>query len=284
MSAVLEVEGLSVDYRTRGSTVRALDRVNLAVEAGETVGVIGESGSGKSTLAYAIARYLPGNARLPEGRIRISGTDMATADAAALRHIRRSALGMVYQNAAAALNPTQRIGRQLIEAVTVTGTPAARAGARSRDLLAQVQLRDPHAIMDRFPHQTSGGERQRVLIAMAIAGNPRLLLLDEPTTALDPETARGILDLIAELRDRLGAAVLYISHDLDTVSRLTDRLLILRAGVVVEEGTTRAVLATPRHDYTRLLLASRPAQLAQDGAIAEEFDAKMFVEKSIAAE
>ena len=268
MSAVLEVEGISVDYRAHGSSLRALHQVTLTVDAGETVGVIGESGSGKSTLAYAIAGYLPANASIAAGRIRIVGTDINGTDADSLKPIRRHALGMVYQNAAAALNPTQRIGRQVIEAVTVTGTPPEQAAQQALELLAQVQLRDPAAMMQRFPHEASGGERQRVLIAMAIAGNPRLLLLDEPTTALDPDTARGILDLIATLRDRLGAGVLYISHDLETVSRLTNRLLIFQGGTVVEEGTTSSVLNAPQSDYTKLLLASRPGKLAFNRDIA----------------
>lgn len=267
MSAVLEVENLSIDYLTGGKPQRALDNVSLTIAAGETVGVIGESGSGKSTLAYAVARYLAGNARIAGGTIRILGDDTAEMDEAALKRLRRNVLGMVYQNSAAALNPTIKVGRQLVEAVAIRGT-AADAPARALELLEQVRIRDPGAIMDRFAHQISGGERQRVMIAMAIAGNPKLLNLDEPTTALDPETARNVLDLIAELRDRLGAAVLYISHDLETVSRLTDRLLILKGGAVMETGPTRMVLDAPRSDYTKLLLDSRPGQLGQNQSIA----------------
>lgn len=268
MSTVLEVEDLSVDYLSHGRPQRALSDITLSIDAGETVGVIGESGSGKSTLAYAVARYLAANARIASGAIRLLGQDVVAADARTLQLLRRTGFGMVYQNSAAALNPTRRIGEQLLETVTITGTPRSAAPARALDLLDQVKLRDPTAIMNRFPHQVSGGERQRVLIAMAIAGNPRLLSLDEPTTALDSETARGVLELIVDLRDRLGAAVLYISHDLETVSRLTDRLLILKAGAVVEQGATRALLDAPQHDYTRLLLASRPGHLAQDQTIA----------------
>ncbi len=268
MSAVLEVEGLSIDYLSGGRPVRALSEVSLSIAAGETVGVVGESGSGKSTLAFAVARYLPGNARIASGAIRLVEQDVLAADAETLKRMRRTQFGMVYQNAAAALNPTHKIGEQVLETITITGTPKAAAPARARDLLDQVQLRDPAAIMDRFPHQVSGGERQRVLIAMAIAGNPRLLVLDEPTTALDPETARDVLDLIAGLRNRLGAAVLYISHDLETVSRLTDRLVVLKDGAMVEQGATRTVLDAPQHEYTRLLLASRPGQLAYSTTIA----------------
>lgn len=267
MNAVLEVDNLCIDYVSAGRSSRALNEASLRIPAGETIGVIGESGSGKSTLAYAVARHLPGNARVINGHIRLLGQDVLTVDAATLKHIRRHQFGMVYQNSASALNPTKRIGRQLIETVLIAGARESDASARALELLGQVQLRCPAAIMHRFPHQVSGGERQRVLIAMAIAGNPKLLCLDEPTTALDPETARGVLDLIIDLRDRLGAAVLYISHDLETVSRLTDRLLILKSGKTVEQGATKALLAHPRHDYTKLLLASRPGQLAHDKAI-----------------
>jgi peptide/nickel transport system ATP-binding protein len=268
MSPVLEVENLSIDYLTGNTSVRALDKLSLAIAAGETVGVIGESGSGKSTLAYAVARHLAGNARITGGSIRVLAEDVAAMDEGALKRMRRRVLGMVYQNSAAALNPTIKVGRQLIEAVAVRGTSSPQAPARALELLEQVRIREPVAIMDRFAHQISGGERQRLMIAMAIAGNPRLLNLDEPTSSLDADTARSVLELIVELRDRLGAAVLYISHDLETVSRLTDRLLILRGGRVIEVGSTRRLLDAPQAEYTKVLLDSRPGQLRENRSIA----------------
>jgi len=260
-ATALRADGLVVTYRADGRETAALNGVSLELEVGETLGIIGESGSGKSTLAYAIARYLPDNARIAAGSIQLGGRPVEALGGEALRDLRRHDLRLVYQNAPSTLTPTMRIGPQVLEAVRLSGD--AKAGrAAALDLLRRVRLADPEAIYRRFQHQISGGERQRVLIAMAIAARPRLLILDEPTSALDPDNARAILDLVGELAAELGAAVLFISHDIETVAGRANRLMILKGGEVVEAGTTAQVVERPQRDYTRLLLDSSPKRLA----------------------
>ena len=255
----LAVRGLSVGYRTRRGLLRVLDGVDLAIPPGTAVGLVGESGSGKSTLAYAIVRYLSDNARVLGGSVTLDGEDLLEATDRRLRDLRGAAIGMVYQDPAAALNPTLRLGEQLTEGLRrherLRRKEAATRGAR---LLDMVRLPDPEFIMRRYPHEGSGGEKQRVLIAMAFAGRPKLLIFDEPTTALDATTAAGILDLIRGLREETGAAVLYITHDLGNVARVADRVNVIYAGRVVEEGPVDDVLRRPRHPYTRVLMASVP--------------------------
>ncbi len=256
---VLAVRGLSVGYRTARGLLRVLDGVDLTIPPGMAVGLVGESGSGKSTLAYAIVRYLSHNARMLGGSVILDGEDLLGATDRRLRELRGSALGMVYQDPAAALNPTLRLGEQLTEGLRrherLDRREAAVRGAR---LLDMVRLPDPEFIMRRYPHEGSGGEKQRVLIAMAFAGRPRLLIFDEPTTALDATTAAGILDLIRGLQEETGAAVLYITHDLGNVARVAQRVNVIYAGRVVEEGRVGDVLRRPRHPYTRILMASVP--------------------------
>ena len=255
----LAVRGLSVGYRTARGLLRVLDNVDLAIPPGSAVGLVGESGSGKSTLAYAIVRYLSDNARVLGGSVTLDGEDLLGATDRRLRELRGAAIGMVYQDPAAALNPTLRLGEQLTEGLRrherLKRKEAAARGAR---LLDMVRLPDSEFIMRRYPHEGSGGEKQRVLIAMAFAGRPKLLVFDEPTTALDATTAAGILDLIRGLQEETGAAVLYITHDLGNVARVAERVNVIYAGRVVEEGPVDDVLRRPRHPYTRILMASVP--------------------------
>ena len=255
----LAVRGLSVGYRTVRGLLRVLDGVDLDIPPGTAVGLVGESGSGKSTLAYAIVRYLSDNARVLGGSVTLDGEELLDATDQRLRELRGAAIGMVYQDPAAALNPALRLGEQLTEGLRrherLKRKEAAARGARLLDL---VRLPDPEFIMRRYPHEGSGGEKQRVLIAMAFSGRPRLLVFDEPTTALDATTAAGILDLIRGLQEETGAAVLYITHDLGNVARVADRVNVIYAGRVVEEGRVGDVLRRPRHPYTRVLMASVP--------------------------
>ena len=255
----LAVRGLSVGYRTARGLVQVLHEVDLGIPPGTTVGLVGESGSGKSTLAYSIVRYLSDNARVLGGTVILDGEDLLEASGQRLQAMRGSVIGMVYQDPGAALNPTLRLGEQLTEGVRrheeLDPRQAARRGA---ELLDMVRLPDPESIMRRFPHEGSGGEKQRVLIAMAFACRPRLLIFDEPTTSLDATTAAGILDLIRGLQEETGAAVLYITHDLGNVARVAQRVNVIYAGRVVEEGPVDDVLRRPRHPYTRILMASVP--------------------------
>ena len=255
----LVVRGLSVGYRTERGLLHVLDDVDLTVPPGTVVGLVGESGSGKSTLAYSIVRYLSDNARVLGGSVTLDGEDLLGAAGQRLRELRGAAIGMVYQDPGTALNPTLRLGEQLTEGPRRhQGLDRKGAAARGAELLDMVRLPDPRFIMRRFPHESSGGEKQRVLIAMAFACQPRLLIFDEPTTALDATTAAGILDLIRGLQEDTGAAVLYITHDLGNVARVAQRVNVIYAGRIVEEGRVGEVLGRPRHPYTRVLMASVP--------------------------
>jgi len=260
----LEIEALSIGYRTEHGTLHVLRDIDLSIGPGETVGLVGESGSGKSTLAYAIVRYLSANAVVLGGTVRFQGEDLLAAGEERLRQLRGGPIGIVYQDPATALNPTLRLGEQLIEGlVEHEGLTAETARARARELLDLVKLPDPGFIMARFPHEVSGGEKQRVLIAMACACRPQLMIFDEPTTALDATTSAGILDLIRRLQAELRISVLYITHDLGVVANVAQRIDVIYAGQIVEEGPVADVLGRPRHPYSRMLCASIPNPYAR---------------------
>ncbi len=256
---VLEVQDLTVSYRRAGEWAPALARVSLAVAAGEAYGLVGESGSGKSTLALSVMRYLPRNARIDAGVMRVGGHDLFELDDRALRRWLGGRLAMVYQDPVSALNPALRVGDQIAEVYRFhQGVSRPEALRLTRDALVRVAMPDPDDILRRYPHQLSGGQQQRVVIAMALAASPQLLILDEPTTGLDVTIEAAIFDLIAGLRAEIDAAILLISHNLGLVARLCDRIGVLYAGRVVEEGPAQEVLHTPRHPYTMGLLRSLP--------------------------
>lgn len=257
--SLLAIENLSVGYATSRGLVRALDGVDLAVEPGEVHALVGESGSGKSTLAYAALRYLAPNARVTGGRVAFAGTDMLALDDEALRRLRGGRVGVVYQDPASALNPAMRLGEQVAEVLRWhRGLDAAAARQAVRDLFARVRLPDPALIADKFPHEVSGGEKQRVVIAMAIACAPELLILDEPTTALDATTAVAVLDLLKGLQRETGVAALAITHDLGIAREIATRVSVIYAGRIVETGSVEAVLGAPAHPYTRALASAVP--------------------------
>jgi len=265
LTPILQVERLSLEYAVPGGHMTVLQDVDLHVAPGEVVGLVGESGSGKSTLAFALLRHLAGNARISGGRILFEGEDLVTASPARLRALRGRRIAMVFQDPSTALNPALRLGEQVAETLRHhRGLDPRAAEAATADLLATMRLAQPRAIMRRFPHEVSGGEKQRVVMAMAMAGDPALLVMDEPTTALDATTASGILTLIRDLQARRGMSVLYISHDLGQVARIAGRVSVIYAGTIVEEGPTEQVLGQPAHVYTRLLLASLPNPLRTD--------------------
>ncbi len=253
----LEVAGLDVSYRRAGEWARVLWDVSLAIGSGEAYGLVGESGCGKTTLALSLMRYLPRNGRIDAGTIRLDGTDLLQLPEHELRRWRGARLAMVYQDPVSALNPALRIGDQLAEVYQFQQRIGRREALRlAAEALRKVAIADPEAVVQRYPHQLSGGQQQRVVIAMALAGNPRLLLLDEPTTGLDATIEAEILDLIASLRVELDAAILLISHNLALVARVCERIGVMYAGRLVEEGRTEEVLHTPRHPYTVGLLRS----------------------------
>jgi peptide/nickel transport system ATP-binding protein len=256
----LTVVGLTVAYRGRTREREVLQDVTLRVRRGETYGLVGESGCGKSTAALAILRYLPRNGRVKAGKISIGGRDVSALSGDALRDLRANAVSMVYQDPGRALNPSLTVARQVSEAFEAAGASAHEAIGRAAEMLRRVRIASPERVMDSYPHQLSGGMQQRVVIAMALACNPELLILDEPTTGLDATVEAEVLDLIAQLRDEFGMAVLFISHNLAVIGRMCDRVGVLYAGKLVEEGTTADVFARPRHPYTVGLLRCLPRE------------------------
>jgi peptide/nickel transport system ATP-binding protein len=254
----LELRDLDVVYRVRGIDRPVLRGVSFEIGRGESYGLVGESGCGKSTAALAIVRYLARNGRVTSGSIFVDGTDALARRGRALREFRARKVSMVYQNPGSALNPSMRVGAQVAEAFTVLGATAKVAADRSLAALARVQIADPGSVMGRYPHQLSGGMQQRVVIAMALAKDPALLILDEPTTGLDATVEAEVLDLVAQLQAELSTSVLYISHNLGVIAKMCSRVGVLYAGRLVEEGPVETVLRDPRHPYTVGLLRCIP--------------------------
>ncbi|MGX7871807.1 dipeptide ABC transporter ATP-binding protein [Mesorhizobium sp. ORM6] len=254
----LELKGLSVAYRVAGRNRAVLRNLSLTIGQGEAYGLVGESGCGKSTVALTVVRYLPRNGSISGGAISLDGQDIMKLDAEALRRARAESVSMVYQDPGKALNPSIRIGRQLTEIFELAGITGKTAEDRAIAMLNRVRISDPPSVMQRYPHQLSGGMQQRVAIAMALANDPTMLILDEPTTALDATVEAEVLDLIAQLRQELSASILFISHNLAVVSNMCDRVGVLYAGMLVEEGPTDVVFNDPRHPYTVALLRCLP--------------------------
>ena len=254
----LTVVGLTVTYRMRGRDREVLQDVSFRVRRGEAYGLVGESGCGKSTVAMAALRYLPRNGKVKAGKLVIAGADVNKLDADALRTLRANTISMVYQDPGRALNPSLTIARQVSEAFEAAGAAPDEALQRSLEMLQRVRIASPERVMDSYPHQLSGGMQQRVVIAMALASNPALLILDEPTTGLDATVEAEVLDLVAQLRAEFGTAVLFISHNLAVIGRMCERVGVLYAGKLVEEGATEDVFTRPRHPYTVGLLRCLP--------------------------
>jgi oligopeptide/dipeptide ABC transporter ATP-binding protein len=256
---LLAVDDLTVSFAARGAPVRAVNGLSLAVDAGQSVGVVGESGSGKSVSALALLGLLGPTARVERGTAHFEGIDLLRLSRRDLRAIRGRRIGMVFQDPMSSLNPVLRIGRQIEEPLRKhRGLGAAARRTEVTDLLGLVGIPEPERVADSYPHQLSGGMRQRVMTAMALACRPSLLIADEPTTALDVTIQAQVLELFRDLRRRIGMALMLITHDLGIVAGTTDRVAVVYAGRVVETGPTQTVLADPRHPYTRGLLASLP--------------------------
>jgi peptide/nickel transport system ATP-binding protein len=266
MAPLLEIEDLRTDIRLRTATVHALDGVSLTVEAGECLGIVGESGSGKTMTALSIMQLLPPGGHIIGGSITLGGADIAALDDRGMRQIRGNEIGMIFQDPMTSLNPTMTIGDQIAETVILhRGADKKTALARAVEVLGLVGMPHPAERVGNYPHQLSGGMRQRVMIAMALACEPRLLIADEPTTALDVTIQKQILELIDDLRRRLGMAVILVTHDLGVIAGRADRATVMYAGKVVETTTTQRLFANPRHPYTEALFGALPEK-AVDGS------------------
>src|SRR5277367_1407241 len=256
---ILECRNLTVAYAGRRGLIPAVTDFNLTLLRGEAHGLVGESGCGKSTIALAIMRHLGRSGRIVQGQILFQGRDMATMGREELRRIRGAAIAMIYQEPMASLNPSMTIGEQLAEVPMIhDGLGRRDAAARATMMLERVSLADAGRIMRSYPHQISGGQQQRIVIAMALLSNPQLLLLDEPTTALDVTVEAGIVDLIRGISTEFGTSMLYISHNLGLVRETCDRVTVMYSGEAVEVGSVARVFSGMRHPYTQGLIASLP--------------------------
>ena len=264
---ILEIEDLCLSYYTRAGEIPAVVDFSATLAAGESIGLVGESGCGKSTVAMAIMRYMGGNGDIVGGTIKFKGRDMATLSDEELRQIRGSEIAMIYQEPMSALNPSLTIGSQLMEVpMTHEGASRDEAWKRSVEMLGDVHLPDPERVMEAYPHQISGGQQQRVVIAMALLSSPSLLLLDEPTTALDVTVEAGIVELIAELSRKFNTSLLYISHNLGLMLEVCDRISVMYSGEVVEEGHIDSIFTWPKHPYTNGLFGCIPLPHADKNA------------------
>jgi len=256
---LLEIQDLSVAFRGLHGETEVLSRASFAVAPGEVVGIVGESGSGKSVMALAIMRLLGANGAITGGEVRFEGRDLATLGQAGLLAVRGRRIGMVFQEPMTSLNPLLSVGYQVGEVLAAhLGLTGAAARRRVVELLGEVGISAPAERAASYPHQLSGGLRQRVMIAMAMACRPKLLIADEPTTALDVTIQAQILELMRRISSSAGTAILLITHDMGVVARMADRVLVVYAGQIVEDAPARAIFARPAHPYTRLLLAAMP--------------------------
>jgi peptide/nickel transport system ATP-binding protein len=256
---VLEVDNLNISYETRKGDVEAVRDVSFKVRAGETIGLVGESGCGKSTIAFGIVNFLGPNGKIMDGSIRFKGNELVGRSQEELKKLRGDRIAMVFQDPMQALNPSVRLGEQLAEMLTChRDISKDEAWERSIEMLKRVNMPDPENVMIRYTHQISGGQQQRVVIAMAMLNNPALLIMDEPTTALDVTVEAAVLDLIEELKNDFQAANVFITHNLGVVARVSDQLCVMYAGQLVERGLVREIFRNPRHPYTMGLLACVP--------------------------
>ena len=260
---LLEVQGLRTHFFTKAGVVRAVDDVSFTLDRGEVLGLVGESGSGKSITGYSIMGLVDPPGRIVEGSIRLDGSELTTLDAESMRKLRGNRVAMIFQDPMMTLNPVLRIDRQMTEAILAhDDVTEASALERARDALARVGIPSPDERLKAYPHQFSGGMRQRVAIAIALLNRPDLIIADEPTTALDVTIQGQILYEVQKLARETGTALVWITHDLSVVAGLADRVCVMYAGRIVERGTTAQVLDTPAHPYTQGLLDSVPSRNA----------------------
>lgn len=261
MERLLDVEDLAISFRTRGGEVQAIRGVSFHVDKGETLAIVGESGSGKSVTSQAIMKLVPTpQGMYKRGQIRFQGTELIAKSEKEMQAIRGKEIGMIFQDPMTSLNPMMRVGRQITEVLLKHEKMSKQAAnARGIELLKLVGIPSAERRFQQYPHEFSGGMRQRVVIAMALAANPKLLIADEPTTALDVTIQAQILDLMKDLQKKIGMSIIFITHDLGVVARMADRVAVMYAGQIVETGTVSEIFYDPRHPYTWGLLASMPS-------------------------
>ncbi|MDE0406936.1 MAG: ABC transporter ATP-binding protein [Alphaproteobacteria bacterium] len=257
---LLEVEGLEVEFRTRQGVARVLDGIELSLEPGRTLGIVGESGCGKSITALSIMRLVPvPPGRIGAGAVRLKGEDLLQASEKRMREVRGKDISMIFQEPMTSLNPVYSIGDQIAETVRLhEGLSRRDSLDRAIEMLKAVHIPAAERRVREFPHQMSGGMRQRVMIAMALACQPSVLIADEPTTALDVTVQAQVFDLLKELQEKTGTAIILISHDMGAIAEMADRVMVMYAGRIVEEAATDEILESPRHPYTRGLIACVP--------------------------
>jgi peptide/nickel transport system ATP-binding protein len=270
---LLAIDDLHVTFSTRRGLVEAVRGVSFCVAAGETLGVVGESGSGKSVTAFAVTRLLDASGRVSQGRIRFAGEDITKASSKQLRRIHGAAISMIFQNPRGALNPIRTVGQQIADAIMAHEPISSAEGrARALELLKAVLIREPEKRLDAYPHELSGGMCQRVMIAMAIACAPKLLIADEPTTGLDVTTQKTVMDLLARITAERGMAMILITHDLGLASRYCQRVCVMEQGKVVEEAQPLSLFSAPQHPYTKRLVAASPTATSTIADLAPEAD------------
>ena len=258
-TGAVEIDGLTVSYRRRSRLLRVLSDVSFTIKPGEAYGLVGESGCGKTTVAMALMRYLPPNAVIESGSITFGGDDLLAADERTLRSWRGDRMAMVYQDPGTALNPTLRVGEQIAEVYRFhRGMDKREAAEAAAQMISTVQISDAARVLRRYPHELSGGQQQRIMFAMALATDPDLLVLDEPTTGLDATVEAEVLDLVEDLRNQFNTSILFVSHNLGIVARMCERVGVLYAGRLIEQGNARDVFRDPRHPYTLALLRCVP--------------------------
>ena len=263
---VLNVDELKTRFDTRLGTVEAISGVSFSIDQGETVALVGESGSGKSVTALSILQLLESTGQIVDGSILFNGEDLTELSEREMREVRGRDISMIFQDPATCLDPVYTVENQLVESLTIHGTMTKEAAkSRALELLRMVKMPDPETRLRSYQHQLSGGQRQRVMIAMALALSPRLVIADEPTTALDVTVQAQILDLLRMLQADTGTAILFVTHDLGVVAEIADRVVVMYAGNVVEQGSVRQVLKDPQHPYTKALLSSMPGTVAGSG-------------------
>jgi peptide/nickel transport system ATP-binding protein len=256
---LLEVHNLKTHFFTEAGVVQAVDGIDLVLRRGETLGLVGESGSGKSVTSLSIMRLISFPGRIVEGKVIFDGQDLAEISDEEMRHIRGNRISMIFQQPTTCLNPVFKVGDQIIEALEIhAGVSGAEASKRCVELLSMVGLPDPQRRMGQYPHELSGGQCQRIMIAMALACNPELLIADEPTTALDVTIQAQILDLMHALREQINTSIILITHDMGVVAEMADTVAVMYAGQIVEYADVRALFNDPLHPYTQGLLASIP--------------------------